>query len=212
MRISHGSQHLLPVSSPCHQHCQVPLPGPVNRQCKPAQKSCACCHQLLLGSGRAVLIRASEEWKEDTELRFHRVGAAGYLVQILCLPVPCGKGGPTPLPCFLSRGIVKEGTKPAVLPLSGASGPGLCTWSTTIAWGMWGKGCQTLFPKSSTERSAFCTHQTPERCAQKCLLELLYQCLTVPQDSYRNYNADKMAHRSVLWIPRKCGDIQEELS
>lgn len=47
----------------------------MNWQHKPVQeKSCACCHQLLLRSKRAILIRAWEKWKEDTKVRIHWVG------------------------------------------------------------------------------------------------------------------------------------------
>lgn len=87
---------------------------------------------------------------------------AGCLVQIMFLTVPGGKESLVPhLFPVCSQGALKEGAKPSVLPLCGACGAALCAWVLPYQGTCGEKRYHMVFPKSSTWRGTFCTHQRP---------------------------------------------------
>lgn len=208
VRLSRGSWDLVPKSSLCCRLCcSVPLRGAMNWQLKPVQeKSCACCHQLLLRSKRAISIRAWEEWKEGAKLRIHWVG---WQV-ILCRSCFSLSPGEKRAWSHTSSLFALKGHWRKVQNHQSFHFVGLVVLHRVLgSYHIMGRGekrCQMVFPKSSTWRGTFCTHQRPGVHKSAFWSPCCTVYLTVPLA--KNYSAGRMTHRSVVHILRNCGELQ----
>lgn len=144
MRLSHGSHHLLPITS----LLPPTLPGASPWSCKQtAQANAEELHLLppaAFGKQTDHFNQGLGGVKGGYQTEVSLCGSS----RVCCVDTvsPCSQlervSGHTPIPCFLSRSVVKEWAKSAVPLCSGAVGPGPCTWSPTLSWDMWGKSAK----------------------------------------------------------------------
>lgn len=188
-----GAQ-VIPVLPPV-----LPHPGAMSWQLKSAQKSGACCHQLLLRSKRAIFIR--EEWKEGPKLGIHWVGWQVVLCTSNFSLSPGEKRAWSHTSSlFYSQGALKEGENfMGLMGLHHVLGSYhiMDTWSKNVPHGLPKKQCR--------QRHLLCSHRPGVRQTGAFALVCAWSCLKILA---KNYSAGKMTPRSALHMLSNCGELQ----
>lgn len=174
VRLSHRSWHLVPKSSLCCHLCCY-LSWSYESATQASTKGWCLLPPAALDKQKGHFNQGGVKGGSET----HSLGGVvGCLVQIMFLTIPRGKESLLPhIISVSSQRALTEGAK-----LHEACGPHHMLGSSHIHGICGGKRCHMVFPKCSTERGTFCTHQRPGVYKTAFWSLCSTVCLIMPQD------------------------------